>query len=463
MKSYQKDTSSSIIFFFLLLFFVAMVGKVSAQMRVVGYYPEWQKYQFPADKIQFENLTHINHAFAWPDQFGNLKTPQDFVDISLVSLAHQNQVKILLSLGGWTGSWGFSAMAEDSAKRTKFIENLVEFLSANGYDGVDFDWEYPASASDRNNLNQLIKETRRKFEEQNSDWLITMAVSASDWSGQWFDYDTLKQYIDWFNAMCYDFHGSWSSQTGHNAPLHQPPGNYDGAVDVGMNYLNRIRGIPKEQLTVGMPFYGRKFNSDGLYRPFTGQVTELTYSEIIPKIGNGWVYHWDEISEVPYLINDAATQFITFDDTASIRIKCDWIKEQNYSGAMIWALGQDFYQNDTPLLKIVGKNLLGAISSVEKIERQFINTVLLTNYPNPFNSHTKISFSLMEKSHINLTIFNIAGQKVKTLCDEDFPAGNFEILWKGDNDLGYKVSSGTYICRLKTNDGVFTKKLLMVE
>jgi len=441
-----------------------LAGQLFAGKILVGYYPCWLRSTLPAENIMFRQLTHINHAFAWPDAAGNLIQDYNLIYPELNRLAHENSVKISISLGGWGNSDGFSPMVADSAKRASFIGNLVSFLTTNNYDGVDIDWEFPNSIDDRNNLTTFIMELRNRFDKENPDWLITFAVGTSDWKGQWYDYGQLMHYVDWFNAMCYDYHGSWSAHSGHNAPLYQPPGDYDGAVDVGMFYLHNTRGIPKDQLTVGMPFYGKEFNTASLYGSFTGTVTDYFYYQIIPLMNGDWTYQWDDLSKVPYLINSTNTKLITFDDTVSLRLKCEWIKDQGYSGGMIWALGQDVYNNKQILLTTIGKYLLDStqtsVTGKTSISRDY---VVHANYPNPFNPTTTIAFLLPCQAAVQIDIYNTAGKFIKRLLNENRDAGRYNIQFDGAS-----LSSGIYFYHLLINiEGVnplrVTGKMLLLK
>jgi len=405
---------------------------------VVGYYPSWIKSTLPASKIQFYNLTHINHAFAWPDADGHIKKSSDLIYPVLNQLAHENDVKIIISLGGWGHASGFSPMVADSAKRTFFINNLINFIKEYNYDGVDFDWEFPNSNTDRNNLTLLIKELRNCFDEENPDWLITFAVGTSNWSGQWFDYSELVNYVDWFNAMCYDYHGSWSDHSGHNAPLYQSQSDHCGSVNTGMEYLHKTRGIPKDQLTVGMPFYGKEFNSSSLYGPFTGVVTDYFYYQIVPKMNGDWNYHWDDVSKVPYLTNSINTKIITFDDTVSIRYKCEWVKDNGYYGVMIWALGQDVIGDRQPLLETIGEWLMKPAVIYDSPEAVDEFT-LAQNYPNPFNASTTIPFTLKHFGYVRIDVYNILGKKVRNVVDGLFMTGAYKVTF----DAG-DLPSGIY-------------------
>ena len=85
------------------------------------------------------------------------------------------------------------------------------------------------------------------------------------------------------------------------------------------------------------------------------------------------------------------------------------------------------------------------------------------NYPNPFNPLTRIEFSIQNDSYIELTIFNIKGQKIKTLIQSDLIKGKHSILWNGDDVSGNLVSSGIYYYILNVNgkDEAVKKCLLL--
>jgi len=75
----------------------------------------------------------------------------------------------------------------------------------------------------------------------------------------------------------------------------------------------------------------------------------------------------------------------------------------------------------------------------------------ISNYPNPFNPSTKVKLELAESGKIDLSIYNIKGQKVKTLLDAYSSKGHFEIIWRGIDDNKKKVASGQYFIKLKVN------------
>jgi hypothetical protein len=85
------------------------------------------------------------------------------------------------------------------------------------------------------------------------------------------------------------------------------------------------------------------------------------------------------------------------------------------------------------------------------------------NYPNPFNPVTTIAYHLPAKSSVQLTIYNLAGQKIRTLVQAKQAAGTYRVTWDGCNQLGEPVNSGMYIYRLQTQEGVRVKKMLLLR
>ena len=93
----------------------------------MGYYRTSSKAELDHTRIAYEYLTHIAHAFAWPDASGNLVVPAGFLYPELNAAAHASDVKMILSLGGWGNCAGFPGMASTAANRTRFIGQLVDF------------------------------------------------------------------------------------------------------------------------------------------------------------------------------------------------------------------------------------------------------------------------------------------------------------------------------------------------
>jgi len=89
--------------------------------------------------------------------------------------------------------------------------------------------------------------------------------------------------------------------------------------------------------------------------------------------------------------------------------------------------------------------------------------ILGKNYPNPFNPETDIFFSLPERTQVSLIIYNILGEKVKTLADGEMDAGTHSIHWNGRDEAGNSVASGVYFYRLKAEDFDQTMKMILMK
>ena len=89
--------------------------------------------------------------------------------------------------------------------------------------------------------------------------------------------------------------------------------------------------------------------------------------------------------------------------------------------------------------------------------------LLNPNYPNPFNPTTNINFSLPQMSIVTLNIYNIRGQLVKTLINENKLAGDYTVSWNGRNDSNEPMPSGIYFCRIQTNNFIKTIKMTLLK
>jgi hypothetical protein len=83
------------------------------------------------------------------------------------------------------------------------------------------------------------------------------------------------------------------------------------------------------------------------------------------------------------------------------------------------------------------------------------------NYPNPFNPETKIEYELAERSEVRLEIYNILGQKVRTLVNAAQTAGRYSVEWDGRDQNGKPVASAVYVYRLEAGEFVAVRKLVL--
>jgi hypothetical protein len=85
------------------------------------------------------------------------------------------------------------------------------------------------------------------------------------------------------------------------------------------------------------------------------------------------------------------------------------------------------------------------------------------NHPNPFNPITLISYSLPRPLHVELKIYNLRGEMIRTLVNEDQTGGAHVAIWNGCDDQGGGVASGTYFARLESEEGVLIRKMMLIK
>ena len=103
--------------------------------------------------------------------------------------------------------------------------------------------------------------------------------------------------------------------------------------------------------------------------------------------------------------------------------------------------------------------MVSDLDKVDLVER----TELFANYPNPFNPSTTISFAIFAEGPVSIVIYNIRGQKVRTLVDDVLAMNQYRVVWNGADDHGRQVSSGVYFYQLKANDQTFVRRMILMK
>lgn len=349
---------------FTVLAVIILTAVNAFPQKVIGYYSS-NYVSMPYTAIPYQNLTNICHAFIRPNADGTLTVRPGFLYKEMVEAAHFNNVKVSISLGGWdtVATANFRAFASKPALRHRFVSELTDFCKTNGYDGADIDWEYPDS-TDADNFIALISELRKSFDASGIP-LISAAIPAQNFR-KGFEIDTLKNLLDWFGVMTYDFAGAWENNAYHNSPLYSST-LQAGSIDNSMKHYIAL-GVPKSKLMIGMAFYGYTMNTADMYQKLSNKVVPALSYIIADSLRHSpdWTYNWDKVTMNPYLQNKAKTQIVTCDDTMSIRLKCEYVKKNDLGGAIIWELHKDYNGSTTPLLNVVGKSLLGTKSALRE-------------------------------------------------------------------------------------------------
>jgi hypothetical protein len=102
---------------------------------------------------------------------------------------------------------------------------------------------------------------------------------------------------------------------------------------------------------------------------------------------------------------------------------------------------------------------LGAVE-IAAVPSEF---ALQLNYPNPFNPSTTIKYQIANDANVNLDIWNLQGQKIRTLVGKEQKSGYYSVVWDGRNDAGQTVSTGLYLYRVQAGSFVATHKMLMIK
>ena len=220
---------------FIVLLLMMVSASSFAQFRVIGYLPTWGG---NLSDVQYTKLTHINYAFLIPNSDGTYQAPDDLARLkNLVTQAHANGVKVIISVGGGGGGDAFRTIVPNVSYRTTFVNNMVSFANQYNLDGVDIDWEFPSDGTEANNFLLLMQQLSNAMHVNGK--LCTAAVVA--YSGTSF-VNGIFSVVDFLNIMAYD-ENSYDHST------------YDLAVK-SVNYWEG-RGLPVSKTVLGVPFYGR--------------------------------------------------------------------------------------------------------------------------------------------------------------------------------------------------------------
>lgn len=340
----------------LLVCIVTVWGcRARADVWVTAYYAGWMQNYLAASNVDFSAVSHIIHFALVPNPDGtldaesNVVTPPNVTD--LVKRAHAAGKKVLISIGGANSQFGFQG-ASDSAHRVTFISNIVDFVSLNGYDGADIDWE-PLVSSDVALFTNLVSGLRTAL---NSPSLLLTAATAS----QPVMFSSLQDQFDQINLMTYDLSGPWAGWvTWFNAPLFN--GGYrfpstGGLVPSTEGMVNDFiaAGVAATKLGIGIDFYGVIWaggsgtSAGGATLPRQTWVTAPTttpvaYYSLMTSFYQPQRYFWDTNAQAAYLSVDNSgssnDRFISYDDEHSCQVKISYARNRGLGGVMIWELG----------------------------------------------------------------------------------------------------------------------------
>lgn len=326
MTGGKKRTVLILGIVFLLFIAVFIVRKLGREIpseelgdfKIIGYLPTWHEELYGGNlnaEIPFDRLTHINYAFAIPTEEGTiLEFENPKLVKKLVRTAHKNQVKILLSVGGWSykGEVLSEVFKEATITREKaeyLASNIIEVVKEYHFDGVDVDWEYPNEET-TNQYAYFMEVLGTSLKKEKK--LFTAATTGFSKSAE-CQPDSVVELLDWINVMAYDM-----DMEGDHA-------RFEDMVAFAQYWI-QTRKVSPSKVVIGVPFYARP---DG-----------FSYREIV----NADV----ENAKKDQTIYEETT--IYYNGLATMREKTIWAYD-NLSGIMIWEVLQDTTEEETSLLE----------------------------------------------------------------------------------------------------------------
>ena len=351
----------------LALLALAAAGQPAAAPQpravVIGYVFAQERLLAP-DEVDAAKLTHVNYAFA------NVKDglvvegfARDAENLRVLTglRARNPQLKVLVSVGGWTWSKGFSDAALTAESRRRFCESAVAYVKRHDLDGLDVDWEYPGLPGDDNpyrpedraNFTALMTDLRAHLDAaaagSDKRYLLTFAAGAFPDYLAHAAMNEVAGVVDFVNLMTYDFRVPGAEpEAGHNANLLAHPKDASGssADRAVRDFL--AAGVPARKLVLGVPFYGRAWEVQGDYGPLyvpgkaakgfgSGRYSALRELPTQP----GWLRLWDDAAQAPWLWNPEKKLFVSYEDPRSLRLKCALVRERGLGGVMFWEYSED--------------------------------------------------------------------------------------------------------------------------
>jgi chitinase len=263
----------------------------AADFRVVGYLPEYRVARL--QQLPTKLLTDLILFAIAPSPEGKIEASDRILAI-LPKLPRHENLRLHICIGGWAKSANFASVTADSAKRSRLVAALLTFCQTHRLHGVDVDWEFPRGPEQIANFAAFLRELRSALH------LHHKQVSAAIAYHQTFSPEVYLL-ADYWHLMSYDNSGRHAS--------------YTHSVD----HINsqRLAGLPRERLCLGLPFYGRNLKDREAY----------SYADIARLHAPA-----PEIDEIAG---------IAFNNVATIRRKVELARGRRLAGVMIWELGQD--------------------------------------------------------------------------------------------------------------------------
>ncbi len=307
---------------------------------VFGYHPYWMGSAFL--NYQWNLLSDLCYfSYEVNPQTGNPVTTHNWLNAKVIDSAQANGVRVHLCATLFSDITTF--LTNSSAKQN-LINNLISLIQQHNADGVNIDFEgIPSSQSD--NFTNFLIDLSEKVHNAIQGSIVSIAVPAVDW-GNVFNTEILKNYLDYFIIMGYDYYCNGSSQAGPVDGLYSMTIGYDYNLSRTIsNYL--YKGIPNSKYILGLPYYGREWETESNSVPSNtiGWGRALTYSNVRNNSSGHYTNdnkYWEQNSFTPYYSYNSDGWYQCFiDDSYSLAKRYEVVNQRGIAGIGIWALGYD--------------------------------------------------------------------------------------------------------------------------
>lgn len=275
-----------------------------------------------------------------------------------LKIQHPN-LKILLSVGGGSGSQNFARLASQKESRARFASSSKDFCDKYGFDGIDceslrlfllrllsdifnaVDWEHPSNPEQGSDYVKLLRALRQSLPHH----VLTTALPAGEWCLRNIDVKEVSHILNFINVMCYDFAGPWTESSGHHAQLYAPKNPHNAfAKRSGHSAITYFlsKGVDSRKLVLGIPAYGRSFlGADGVGQKFTGHAGEaggtLEY-KTLPQPGAREIIDHNVVAA--YCLGGDAG-WVSYDTPETVVIKAEYVKRMKLAGLFYWTGNSD--------------------------------------------------------------------------------------------------------------------------
>jgi len=378
---------------------------IASAQRKVAYFTQWgiRVHNYAVKDVDISGaaskLTAINYAFAgissdlkcqsadpkadYQEPFTDTVSGQadrndpkllagNFNQLKELKAKYKN-LKILISIGGWTLSGQFSNAAKPQNVQS-FVKSCIDMFikgnilglapgaAAGIFDGIDIDWEYPAfqrtdgqskgeytfSRNDTQNYTVMLAEFRRQL---GNKYLLSIAAPAGQDKFSNIQLNKIGQYVNWINLMTFNYQGSWGTQTDIQPPLYCDP---KGSLSIKTYCIDysvtsyREAGVPAAKINLGLSFSGHAStnstkNQQGLYqkdvKPTPGQYNAGSNGDKKQLKSQGYAGRRGDTAKGDGNFNSAASQ--SFDNAQEIIDKVNYARSRGLGGVFCWSLDDD--------------------------------------------------------------------------------------------------------------------------